>query len=213
MKRALVKGFKFGILLQLAVGPVCLYIFNIGVNEDVLSAEIGILAVILVDAFFMALAALGLAAFLENERIKAVINYFGAAIIAFFGLHLILRGFAVDIIPEMGLLATTGSSSTFVQAAILTASNPLTLLLWAGVFSAKIAQDKLSLNEAGAFGSGMLLSDYIFLNIIAFLGCFTGTLLNSIAIAVLNIIVGLFLIYLAVTKFIADCTVSIENEK
>lgn len=78
MKRALVKGFKFGILLQLAVGPVCLYIFNIGVNEDILNAKIG--------------------------------------------------------------------------------------------------QDKLSLNEAGAFGSGMLLSDYIFLNVIAFIGCFTGTL-------------------------------------
>ncbi len=111
MKRALVKGLKLGILLQLAIGPVCLYIFNTGVNEGVLKAEAGIIAVVLIDAFLMILAVLGLAAFLENERIKAVVNYFGAATIAFFGLHAILQGFAVDIMPELDVLAGIGSAA------------------------------------------------------------------------------------------------------
>jgi len=212
MKCALVKGLKLGILLQLAIGPVCLYIFNTGVKEGVLKAEAGILAVVLIDAFLMILAVLGLAAFLENEKIKTIVNYFGAAIIAFFGLHTILQGFAVDVMPELDVLAGMGSASTFVQAAILTASNPLSLLLWAGVFSAKITQDKLSLNEAGVFALGMLVSDYLSLNIIAFIGRFTGTFLNSFAMAVLNVIVGLFLIYLAVAKFVVNRKVPVENE-
>lgn len=67
MKDALAKGFRLGILLQLAIGPVCLYVFNTGVNEGLLKAEAGILAVILVDAFLMVLAALGLTA-LRNGR-------------------------------------------------------------------------------------------------------------------------------------------------
>lgn len=94
-----------------------------------MKAEAGILAVVLIDALLMLLAVLGLAAFLENEEIKAVVNYFGAAIIAFFGLHAILQGFAVDIMPELDVFAGIGSASTFVHAAILTASNPLSLLL------------------------------------------------------------------------------------
>ncbi len=160
----------------------------------------------------MVLAALGLAALLQNEKIRAAVNYFGTATIVFFGLHTILQVFAVDMIPEPDLMIKVRSASAFVHAAILTASNPLSLLLWAGVFSARITQDRLSVNEAGVFGLGMLLSDCLSLNIIAFIGCFTSTLLNSFAMAVLNIAVGIFLIYLAVAKFIANRKkVSIEN--
>jgi lysine exporter protein (LYSE/YGGA) len=46
-------------LLQLAVGPMCLMVFNTAKNVDFLVALTLVLAIALVDAFYIILASLG----------------------------------------------------------------------------------------------------------------------------------------------------------
>ena len=45
-------------LLQLAIGPVCIYIFNIASNDGFLNAEVGAIAVTIIDALYAMLAIL-----------------------------------------------------------------------------------------------------------------------------------------------------------
>jgi lysine exporter protein (LYSE/YGGA) len=52
-------GLKFEMLLQLAVGPMCLMVFNTAKNVDFLVALTLVLAIALVDAFYIILASLG----------------------------------------------------------------------------------------------------------------------------------------------------------
>lgn len=42
----LIKGFKFGMLLQLAVGPICLFIFQLASVNGFLIAERGVLVTV-----------------------------------------------------------------------------------------------------------------------------------------------------------------------
>ena len=51
-------GLRFGMLLQIAIGPMCLMVFNTAKNAGFWVAMSLVLAVALVDAFYIALAAL-----------------------------------------------------------------------------------------------------------------------------------------------------------
>ncbi len=64
------KGFLFGLLLQLAVGPICLYVLQASVSEGIVYAEIIVLAVTLVDSLYIMLAVLGAAVLLQGRTTK-----------------------------------------------------------------------------------------------------------------------------------------------
>ena len=63
-------GLKFGMLLQLAVGPMCLMVFNTAKNVNFLVALSLVLAIALVDAFYILLAGLGVSKLLDNKKLK-----------------------------------------------------------------------------------------------------------------------------------------------
>ena len=60
-------GFKFGLLLQLAVGPICLITFNLALAEGFLKGAVFAAAITLVDALYISLACIGL-----SETIKKI---------------------------------------------------------------------------------------------------------------------------------------------
>ena len=64
------KGFKFGMLLQLAIGPVCLFVFNVGGNKGLIGAEIGVLGVAVADAIYIMLAISGIASFIDRKGVS-----------------------------------------------------------------------------------------------------------------------------------------------
>lgn len=50
--KTIIKGFRFGLLLQLAIGPVCLFIIKTAAESGVLTAEAGVMAVMIRRAWF-----------------------------------------------------------------------------------------------------------------------------------------------------------------
>lgn len=191
------KGFKFGMILQLAIGPVCLFIFKIGGNKGFIDAEIGVLGVAVADAFYIFLAITGVTSFLDQERIKHALKLLGALIVGLFGLQTIIGIFGWGGIPKFNLLNGIELENSFLEGSVLTASNPLTILFWAGVFSTKVAEEKLRRKEVYLFGLGSVLSTLFFLTIIAAIGSMTGYFLPFEIISILNLIVGVVLIYFA----------------
>lgn len=185
-------GLKFGLLLQLAVGPMCLMVFNTANNLGFFSAMTLVLAIASVDAFYILLASLGASKLLEKENVKSVFKILGSIILVVFGLNIILNIWGINIIP--GLNLNSGSSNLFIQGIILTLSNPITIIFWGSVLTTKIVEEKFSKKELVIFSVGLVSATLIFLSLVAILGTMIGNFIPSNIINILNIIVGIVII-------------------
>lgn len=84
------EGLEFGMLLQFAIGPMCLMVFNTAKNPGFLTALALVFAVALVDAFYIVLASAGASKLLENKAIRGTVKIVGAVVLMLFGLDIIL---------------------------------------------------------------------------------------------------------------------------
>ena len=192
----ILKGFRFGMLLQIAVGPVCLFIFQAAIASGFLAAEMGVLGVVLVDTLYILLAILGIGALLDKfAKAKLVLKYFGAAVLVIFGLSNILGSFGISFLPGLNLEASHDSHTIFSKVLILTLSNPLTILFWAGVFSTKLVEEKMERREIYLFGCGAVLSTAFFLSLVAASGSLINSFISPALINILNAIVGVVLVF------------------
>lgn len=187
------KGLKFGMLLQIAIGPVCLMAFNASSTYGFLTTVPFILAVTLVDAAFVAFSCTSVAVLINKAKVKKVIKIIGSAVLILFGAYIIITFLGVQI-PELIKLNNLSAKNLFVQGIIITIANPLTIVFWSGVFAAQIAQNNWGKNQIALFASGCVASTLIFLTLIAVLGSITKSFLPQEFIKVLNIAVGIAVI-------------------
>ena len=191
MKRYL-EGLKFGMLLQFAVGPMCLMVFNTAQNTGFLVALSLVIAIALVDAFYILLASLGASKLLGNKKVEKIVEIIGSLVLILFGLNIILNVFGINIIP--GLNLKPNSSSAFIQGIILTLSNPITIVFWGSVLTTKIIEEKFEKKELAVFSVGLVSATLIFLTIVAVLGMILSNFIPDIISKILNIVVGLLII-------------------
>ncbi len=199
----LVKGFRFGMLLQFAVGPVALFIFQTALVSGFITAVTGVIGAALVDAIFIVAAVIGIGALLQKERAAFVMKIFGALILTAFGISTVLGVFGLGFIPGLNLAQSVEAGSVFQRALLITASNPLTIIFWAGVFSARLAQGDMAGRETYTFGCGAVLATLFFLTLVALIGTTTGRFLTDAVIQVTNAAVGLLLIFFGIKMFAA----------
>ena len=126
----------------------------------------------------------------------------GAIIVAIFGLQTVLGVFGREVLPSINLLNGINSGNTFLEGLVLTASNPLAILFWVGIFSSKIVEEKLTRKDVYLFGLGSVISTLFFLTIVAAIGSVTGYFLPVEIISMLNLVVGIILICLAIRMII-----------
>ena len=192
----IIKGFRFGMILQLAIGPVSLFIFQTGVSSGFLAAFSGVLGTVLVDGSEILLAILGVGAILQRKKKSRIfLKYGGAAILVLFGIVNILGAFGISVLPAFSL---GHSNNVFWQTALLALSNPLTILFWAGVFAAKIVEEDMARADLNHFGFGCVLSTLFFLSLVSALGAVSRIVLPPILITVLNVAVGCVMILFGV---------------
>ena len=194
------RGFRFGTLLQIAVGPVCLFVFRTAATSGFLAAEAAVLAVTLADTLYVAAALLGVGTIIEKNRpARSIFRYLGgAAVITLFGISSILGAFGVNIILGIGGMAETTSESAFINALLLTLSSPLTIVFWAGIFTAKITSGETDGEEVYYFAAGAILSTPVFMSFAAAAGVLTGSFLPGSLIAALNAAVGAVLVFFGI---------------
>lgn len=191
MKKYL-EGLKFGLLLQFAVGPMCLMVFNTAQNTGFLVALSLVVAITLVDAFYILLASLGASKLLGNKKVEKIVKMLGAIVLMVFGLNIILNVFKINIIP--GLNLKPNSSSAFIQGIILTLSNPITIVFWGSILTTKIIEGKFKKKELVIFSTGLVSATVLFLSIVAILGMVLSNFIPYIISKILNVLVGLIII-------------------
>ena len=189
-------GLKFGMLLQLAVGPMCLMVFNTAKNVNFLVALSLVLAIALVDAFYILLAGLGVSKIMENKKVKNTFKIVGSIVLIIFGLNIILNVFNINIIPGLNIKPNT--TNIFIQGLILTLSNPITIVFWGSVLTTKIIDDGLKKKELVVFSIGLVSATLFFLTFVAILGIILSSFIPETISKVLNIIVGLLIIYFGI---------------
>ncbi len=195
MKRYL-DGLKFGMILQLAVGPMCLMVFNTAKNVGFLVSLTLVLAIALVDAFYIVLASLGISKILDKPKVKKVFKIIGSLVLIVFGINIILNVFNINIIP--GLNLKPNSSIIFIQGLVLTLSNPITIVFWGSILTTKIIEDNLNKKELAIFSIGLVSSTIIFLTFVSVLGTILSSFIPENISNVLNIMVGILIVFFGV---------------
>ncbi len=189
-------------LLQIAVGPVCVFIFNIATSSGFWNAETGVLSVVFIDALYILLAIFGIASFIERRNVRKVLRYSGSLILFLFGLNIGIAALSLKFLPGIKLFSNPSDPSrAFISGIVLTASNPLTIVFWSGVFSAKVAAENMNKKDLYLFGAGAILSTLIFLTVISSLGSITNKFLPLVVINILNGVVGAALIFFSIEMF------------
>lgn len=200
-KASFAGGFSFGMVLQIAVGPVCLWVLDVAVNYSFARAFAGITAVALVDAVYMALAAAGVSAFLGGRGYRKLFATVSSAVVFLFGASMLMR--STLFYPGSAPAVSPAAGSAFIQGIALTASNPLTILFWSGVFGARISENGYRAGEVFIFSCGAVASTVIFLSGAALIGRAAHYLLPAVAVRALNALAGCALIIFAVRGFVS----------
>jgi threonine/homoserine/homoserine lactone efflux protein len=192
----LLEGFRFGILLQFAIGPVCMFVLQTGAEHGLLTGLLVVTAVVVVDAVYIALAVLGVTQWSNDRRVRVVLKWVGAFVVGGFGLNIVLAAQGVHLIPASHQAAPV--ANPFLAGFFLTAANPLTIIFWAGVFSAKVAGQHLIRRDLWLFSLGCLLATVVFMVGVSAVGALAGKFFSAMAIAILNTIVGCALVTFAI---------------
>ena len=193
-------GLKMGMLLQLAVGPMCLMVFNTASNSGFMHGFVLVLAIALVDAFYIVLASVGASKLLEKTAVKTIVKVIGATVLLLFGLNIILVVFDISLIP--GLSIQVEAKSVFLQGLLLTLSNPLTIVFWGSILTQRLLSDNMTSRELCVFSSGLVSATLLFLTAVALLGTVLQQFLSSTLSAILNFAVGLIIIALGLKMLI-----------
>lgn len=194
----ILKGFKFGMLLQLAIGPMCLLVFNTSAKSGFGVAMFLVFAIALVDLLFITLSGIGIGAILDKDNIRTAVKYFGAFVLIVFGANIVVNAFHYQLLPDVRLFMEVSGKSIFIQGLILTGSNPLTIIFWSGVFSTQVIENNYNKKQLCGFGLGCVLSTICFLTLVALLGTVISGFLSPGVMQWLNVCVGCIIIYFGI---------------
>lgn len=194
----LLKGFKFGMLLQLAVGPMCLLVFNTSTTHGFIYGLYLMLAIALVDALYIGLSCVGVASIINRVKVKTVIKLVGCFVLVLFGVNTTSGVFDLSFLPNIALFSDISSQNLFIQGLLLTASNPLTIIFWSSMFSTQMIENEWNKKQLFFFAVGCVMSTVVFLTVVALLGSILSDFLPKVIIQSLNVIVGIFLIFFGI---------------
>ena len=193
-----IEGIKFGMIVQLIIGPNCLLVFHTSKNNGFFFTIPLILTIALVDALYITLACLGVSKILENKKTKKILSIVGAIILMIFGLNVILNVFDISIIP--GLSVSTSTKNIVVKGLIVALSNPITIMFWGSVLTTKIIQDKIKKKDLVMFCIGLVSATIIFQAFIALMSTFLARFISSSTSKVINMLIGFLILYYGLNR-------------
>lgn len=198
----ILKGFKFGMLLQFAIGPMSLFVFNTSATYGFIYGLHVVFAIALIDALYIVLSCVGIAAVINKERVKTAVKLIGCLVLVLFGANTISGVFDLSFLPRVTCLSNLSSDLSsknfFIQGLLLTASNPLTIVFWSGVFSTQIIENRWDKKQLFLFAIGCVMSTIAFKMVIAILGSVISSFLPQIFVKCLNAAVGMVLIFFGI---------------
>lgn len=102
--------------------------------------------------------------------------------------------------PNIALFSNASSENLIVQGLLLTASNPLTIVFWNGMFSAQMVENQWNKKQLFFFAAGCIMATIISLTVVAFQGSALSGFLPQIIVQFLNVTVGIVLVFFGIRR-------------
>jgi threonine/homoserine/homoserine lactone efflux protein len=186
----LLNGFLTGLFLQLAIGPVFIFLLNISLQRSYIDGLFAVLAVTIVDYIYITLAVIGVGRLLEKPKTKLFLGIFSSIILIIFGIFMIISAKQSTTIEPSNTFKGLSYFSSFSSAFILTISSPLTIVFWTSLFSAKAVEKDYTNKQLIFFGIGAGFATLIFLGFSISLVSFAKASIPILVLKILNIAVG-----------------------
>lgn len=189
-------GLKLGMALQFGgMGPICLLLFQLSSMLPLWPVLGGVWAVTLVDGIYIAVSVLGIMQLVRQvKEFSPVYKKIVGLVITLIGLSFCLMVFSSDEVSYVSEYAWQ-KVNVFWTLFFLNLLNPVAIVCYTGVFTAKVINAKLNHKSLVFFAFGTLCSTPIFLSAVVVLGHFGTSFFPPVLIALLNLMVGLMLIY------------------
>lgn len=187
------KGLETGLFLQLALGPVFFFIMNLTLQKTVYDGFAAVFAVTLGDYFYITLSVFGVGRILEKKKVKKIFKTFSS-------LLLILVGLMIAYGVFMGGTSTTNYNnssnviSSFFYVLILTISNPMTIIFFTSIFTAKSIENNFNKRQLYIFGLSVGSATFIFMGFSVIVFSVIRENMPLSLIQTLNLLVGVVLI-------------------
>ena len=186
-------GFFTGLSLQLAIGPVFLFIANLALQKSVIDGFAGVLAVTIVDLGYIGLVIFGIGRILEDPRWKKSFPLFSSFILIALGV-LIFRSVFDNGTGVFAIAAGSDLLASFTSVFLLTVFNPMTIVLFTGLLAIKAVENNYTRKQLAVFGLGAGMATFAFMGMaVIFFSSIRG-FIPLIAMQGLNIAVSLLLV-------------------
>jgi len=187
------RGFYTGLTLQLAIGPVFFFIINLTLQKTILDGFAGVLAVTVVDYFFITISILGVGILLKETKFKRVFGYVSSVVLILFG-SLILKGILFSTVTVSKISSRADILTSFVSVLLITISSPMTIIFFTSLFTAKVVEYNYTKKELFSFGFGTGFATFIFMGLSVIIFSYLGSFVPLFIIQILNCVVGMLLI-------------------
>ncbi|NLD94587.1 MAG: LysE family transporter [Fibrobacter sp.] len=199
--KIIVNGLITGLFLQLAIGPVFFFVSNVTLQRTLFDGFAAVMAVTIVDYLYIILAIVGIGKAFENVKAKKIFGIVGSLVLIVFGIIIMKTAFDSGI-PDTVNSTSNSLISSFMAAFFLTISNPLTIVFFTGVFTAKTVEFNYTKRNLNLFGFSVGLATVIFLGLSVILFSLLRETIPVIVLKILNFIVGFVLVCYGTTSII-----------
>lgn len=131
-------GYGLGFFVALQLGPMTLFLIRSTLRGGLRTGLAIGAGIACVDGLYAALGAAGAAPLLRVDALRVALGVAGASILLVLGARTLVTGLRVRMGSEAPV-EIASARSAFVTSLAGTASNPLTILSWAGIFAAASA--------------------------------------------------------------------------
>jgi threonine/homoserine/homoserine lactone efflux protein len=199
--KIIINGLITGLFLQLAIGPVFFFVTNVTLQRTLFDGLAAVMAVTIVDYLYIILAIVGVGKAFENVKTKKVFGITGSLVLIVFGIIIMKSVFDSGISNTVDI-DSKNIISSFTSAFFLTISNPLTILFFTSVFTAKTVEYNYTKRNLNLFGFSVGLATVIFLGSSVMVFSLLRESIPAIVLKILNGIVGFALVCYGITSII-----------
>lgn len=196
-----INGLTTGLFLQLAIGPVFFFIISLALQKTVYDGAVAVLAVTLVDYFYILLSIVGIGKLLEHKKTKSIFGIVSSIVLIIFG-AIIIKGIVNNDFSTAVEVNSVNLLSSFFAVFILTISNPMTIIFFTGIFTAKAIEYNYTKKELYLYGFSVGLATAIFMGGSVILFSLVKETIPIILIQILNLVVGFVLICYGIIRII-----------
>jgi threonine/homoserine/homoserine lactone efflux protein len=203
----LFNGLKVGIVLAFLIGPVFFTIIQTSVERGFWKGVLVSLGVSLSDVLYVAICYFGLVQVINEPTFRLYLAYAGGTILILFGIYNVFIKSRRNMHPSLDVVNEKKGYRYFIKGFIINGMSPMVLIFWVGTISVA------SLD----FGYVRGLEFFIFFAIVlatvlstdilkAFLADKLRTLITQRLLMIMNVIVGICLIFFGIRLLLLSNT-------